>query len=366
MLAVQEYLRAGNPVGNLTTELGIMVYRHPDLPLVGLKYSMINSPKTNPIVRDCRGLVLEEGTWDCVAKPFRRFFNAGEDVDNFAQFDWTDFSCTTKEDGSLILLYVYQGEWHVNTSGSFGLAECNFSGKTWRELFWETSQIDRSKLNENYTYIFEMWTPYNKVVRTYSQSMTFLLSMFHTQTKGELRIIDVDREAVHLNVPRPEHHQFTCMNDITVFLRHKENVDKTFEGVVIRDRNGERYKIKSDTYNALHHMLDNGNLFNPKRLVPLILAGDMDEVVAYMPEVKPHLETVQAAMDAEFTNLLALWKETRAIESQKEFALAIVKRTRFSSILFQLRKALSSRQDEQALRDYWRQAGDLIIKVLYE
>jgi hypothetical protein len=374
MLAIQDYLRGGRSTGELASELGINVYEHPELPLVGFKYSQINSPKTHPVVRDCRGIVLERGSWDVVAKPFRRFFNAGEDHENFQHFDWSNVTVTTKEDGSLILLYRYKGEWHVNTSGSFGLGKCGFSGKTWRELFWETSRIDRDDLKAEYTYIFEMWTPYNKVIRTYERPATFLLSMFDMREIKELAADAVDDEAEWIGVPRPERHRLNSMDEIAAYLRDMESRDKTYEGVVVHGTTvfpdgrtqEDRYKIKTDTYLALHHLLDNGNLFNPKRLVPLVLAGECDEVVAYIPEIKPHVDAVSETLRREYDELMSVWRSHRQIEGQKDFALAIVGKTKFKSLLFNVRKKYGVSQSEQHLADEWRAAGELITKVIYE
>lgn len=78
MLEVQTYLRGGKTIDDLESELGIKAIAHPTLPLVILNYNQIESPKRNSIVRECRGLVLEVGTWNVVARSFQRFFNFGE------------------------------------------------------------------------------------------------------------------------------------------------------------------------------------------------------------------------------------------------------------------------------------------------
>lgn len=77
MLNVQQFLQTKS-LEDLTAELGIRVTRHDQLPLIILNYDQIESPKANEIVVECRGLVLEEGTWEIVARSFRRFFNFGE------------------------------------------------------------------------------------------------------------------------------------------------------------------------------------------------------------------------------------------------------------------------------------------------
>lgn len=364
-LTVQSYLRSGKTPADLKSELGINSYSHPLLPLIGFKYDQIESPKLNPIVRDCRGIVLERESWNVVAKPFRRFFNAGEDAESFSQFDWADFSATEKIDGSLIICYHYQGEWYVNTSGSFGLGECNFSGKTWRELFWETSGIDRSKLDPKFTLLFELWTPYNKVVRTYPKPSAWLIGAFHNESLEEQSrsaLIYIGRQ---IGTPLPEYYSFSGHDDIAGFLQERTLTDKTFEGVVVRDSKDERYKVKSQTYLVLHHLFDNGNVFNPKRLVPLVLAGETDEVLAYLPEVKPHLERVQESVTNEYNNLVELWGNTWQIPDQKEFALSIVGKTPFSGILFNFRKMMGQNQTQEELTKLWRSSSDVIVKRLY-
>lgn len=106
MLSVQRLLRDGRTLDDLNKLYGIDATHSETDPLVILNYDQIESPKTHPVVRECRGLVLEKDTWNVVARAFTRFFNYGE---TDCQFDWSKFTATTKEDGSLLLLYRYAG-----------------------------------------------------------------------------------------------------------------------------------------------------------------------------------------------------------------------------------------------------------------
>jgi hypothetical protein len=372
MLEIQKFLRNGGTVQELQTTRGIYSYEHPTLPLIGLKYDQIESPRADPIVIEARGIVLEKGTWNLVAKAFNRFFNLGEQPELFKDFDWTNFVCQTKEDGSLILLYHYAGEWRVNTSGSFAQGECNFSGKTWEQLFWDTAKIDKSKLEPMYTYVFELCTPYNKVVRTYAQSKVFLLSIFaiFPNEAKELMPSTVDKQAEQLGVERPVVYPFKSADEIMAFLKGKEETDKTFEGVVIRDKNNNRAKVKSATYVAIHHLMDNGNIFNPARQVPLILSGETDEVFAVVlkdasPELLARIKQTEAEVNAEWEKLKATWEQFHQIEDQKTFALTIKDKTPFTGILFSVRKQHGKNQTLDHLKKVWRDSADLITKRLY-
>lgn len=364
MLHLQELLRTEGGLRSVQESLGINVYYHPTKPLVGFKYSQIDSPKTDPVVRECRGIVLERDTWNLVARGFQRFFNAGEVIEEFQRFDWSNFHCNSKEDGSLLIVYHYDGEWHVNTSGSFGLGEVQFSDRTWRELFWETlrNYTTTPVLTEGYTYVFELCTPYNKVVRTYPRSQVFLLSMFEGEDEVDTATADV--AAAMLNVPRPETYNFRSQDEIKAFLYEKEQTDPTYEGVIVRDRNNLRFKMKTQTYVAYHHLHDNGNLFNPKRLVPLLLAGERDELLAYFGEQSDRINEVDEKIRTHWEGLLDRWRRHWRIADQKAFALAVA-RFPFSGTLFAIRQRYGENQTEELLRQEWTSHPERIVKALF-
>jgi hypothetical protein len=203
-------------------------------------------------------------------------------------------------------------------------------------------------------------------VRPYPQPTAFLLSMFETASCRESPIEFVDEEATRLTVRRPEIFSLRSMGEITAFLAEKEVSDPTFEGVIIRDDADRRFKIKSRTYLAAQHAGGPGNLFNPSRLVPLVLAGEIDEVVAYNPEIRPVVEGVKADLEAAWERLRLVWEQYWRLEDQKSFARAIAGATPFTGLLFALRKDRGPHQSEAQLRQLWERSGDLIAKMLYE
>lgn len=364
MLALQEYLLAGNTPESLASR-GIYCYRHPDnanMKLVGFKYDQIESSKSDPIGQECRGVVLEDGSWKVVAKAFNRFFNLGEFPELMDKFDWKDFTCTTKEDGSLILLYHYAGEWRVNTSGSFGLGMVNNIDKTWKELFLETAAangIRWSELNTNFTYVFELCTGYNKVVRRYPSASVFLLSVFDPRDNCyEMGEEQIDTWADVIGIRRPVRYSIANREELAELLDRMSMADPSFEGFVIRDRNGNRWKAKTMTYCALHHMKDNGNIIIPDRLTEICLKGEKDEVKAIMPEISTALDEVDLALRCEYDDLLFRWNEAKDIENQKDFAMK-VKDHRFSGLLFAARKS------GEPLNKLWRKNPQAVADKLF-
>jgi hypothetical protein len=94
----------------LATKCKIKCNRHPKYNnLVLLKYSMITSPLKLELVRDCRGIILDEAAVAVVSMAFRKFQNNGETGNT--RFDWTTATVLEKVDGSLCVLYAYDGAW---------------------------------------------------------------------------------------------------------------------------------------------------------------------------------------------------------------------------------------------------------------
>jgi hypothetical protein len=324
------------------------------LPLVILNYDQIKSPKTNPVVRECRALILNSNDFTLVGRSFPRFFNWGEVPDEMPLFNFDDFVVESKEDGSLCLLYYFDG-WHGNTRGSFGLDNIQFMDFSWREAFLKAmgifswSELD-GVLDPDLTYICEFVSPWNKVIRDYPQPKMYLLTAFHKL--HELTWDELD--ALHGPFIRPQRYHLRSIDEIMKFLSEQADKDKTFEGVVIRDNSGRRWKVKNPAYLALHKMRGD-NLYSPQNLIPFILAGEGDELLVYFNEVEQAFKFYQTQVEQYKQELLDLWEKAKEENSQKEFAMK-VKNHRLSAVLFTARKTGKNPMD------VLRESGDLILK----
>jgi RNA ligase len=104
---------------NKYIEEGLVVKNdHPTLPISIYNYSRTcqYEGKWDNITKMCRGLVLDkEG--NVVAKSFDKFFNYEEltlnDIPN------ESFEVFEKMDGSLLIVFWYEGKWIVASRGSF-------------------------------------------------------------------------------------------------------------------------------------------------------------------------------------------------------------------------------------------------------
>ncbi len=365
MLHVQKYLEEKS-LEELEAELGIKACQHDTKSLVILNYNQIDSPKSHSIVRECRGLVLHSETFEVVARSFPRFFNWGEMQDEMPLFNFNDFTAQSKEDGSLFLLFNFEGEWFANTRGSFGAGEVQFYDITWQEMAQDAlgiaaiGELD-GILNPNLTYVCELVGVANKVVRTYTENKLYLLSIF--DGLNELGRRQVDTLAEGTPFLRPVLYHFKSLEEIQDFIIANAETDPTYEGVVIRDDENRRWKIKSPTYLALHRMRGEGdNLYHPKNLLRFLLPGELDELCAYFPEVREVATQYKEILDELYAQMVSVWDANKHLESQRDFALAIIGETPFTGVLFRLRGAGKDGRDE--VRKAWVASEAAILKYL--
>jgi hypothetical protein len=377
MLNIQTYLQSGKTAEDLEKELGISCVKHPTLPLAIYNYSMIDSPKSHPVVREARGLVLDTNDHSLVAKAFNRFFNVGEMEEEMKSFHWGKAFASGKEDGSLCLIYNYQGKWHANTRGSFGLFpmfnyewQAKYYGLdpsfTWQEGFLKAmgiQDLQDLRLDPSLTYVCEFTSLWNKVVREYKEPAMHLLTRFQgeqeiTALLGELE----EDEGKYFK--KVQKYSFRGLQDAQEFvLVHPE---ATYEGVVIYDY-VTRWKLKNPRYVSLHRAKGNNGeaLYKPSTLLPYILSGEGDEFLSYFKEVKAVYNEMNERVQNAYLQLEDIWSKTWQIEDQKEFALSIVKKTPFTGILFNFRRGQGKNQTVDGLKKIWRGYADGIEKVLF-
>lgn len=369
-MKTQEYLRSGKTLENLTQELGINVSLHETLPLVILNYDQIESPKSDPIVRECRGLVLNTQTWDIVARSFSRFFNWGEMAEEMPLFNWDTATVYEKVDGSLCLFYHFNGEWHVNTRGSFAhmsLFNTQWQadyykmpmGFTWRQgILHALGMKDLSELNgvldPTVTYVCEFCSPWNKIVRDYPQACIYNLTAF----RGEE---ELGPQSFPFFKP-VEVYPLKTVDDVMEYV--KSHPEATWEGCVVRDHENRRWKIKNARYLALHTLKGNA-AWQPKHILPFILKGEGAELLTYFPEIESIFYKYKEKVDNAFFELKTIWMATHQIVVQKDFAISIVGKTPFTGLLFQLRKQLGEKQTMEDLEKIWRNSEDAILKILF-
>jgi hypothetical protein len=335
MLNTQQYLREGGTIDELQTKLAISAKPHSEYKnLFLLKYDQIESDFSNPIVKECRGLILDSADdWRIVNYSMNKFHNHGELL--AAPIDWQTAKTYTKEDGSLAQLYAYDGKWHMATSGNCsGEGQCGDFGFSFNELFWSAFKYTLPQVDLGICFFFELCSKYNKIiVQHFGDPYVVLLGARNLTTLKELTL-----DEAHAYFPDCKKVKTHPLGSFDECIGALENVSPLVqEGFVICDANFNRVKLKSLAYVALHHLKDSlGG--SHRALLEVVRKGEIEEVCASFPEFKNDMMEYKHRLDALICELEHVYSITRDIPVQKEFALKLEEmNVRCRSALFSLR-----------------------------
>ena len=300
MLKVQEYLLT-NSLEKLKEEHGVK-HRIVDHKL-NLNYDQIESRMGDKLAGECRGLILRRtkdnfiptdiplGPTKVLASAFFRFYNQGQPCAD--EIDWDSAIVQEKLDGSLIILYFddIKNEWHVATR-SISEANLEIQGFdfTFRGLF-EKALKDIGFEFEKFvyhlqpfkTYIFELTSPYNRIVVSYEKTELTLLGIRNNLNLKEETIVDKTWDPFHLihHVKLPKVYSLTSAEEIISFVNEQDPSEQ--EGVVIVDKNFNRLKVKSLSYVAFNKTRDKLGA-SYRNCLSLVLEEKVDDCIGKLPK----------------------------------------------------------------------------------
>lgn len=334
-LLIQGYLEADGTLGDLVTSYTIKAKRHGKYEnLVLLKYG-IEAAFMNPMVRECRGIILDEAKgWAVVSRAFDKFGNHGEGY--VPEIDWSTARVQEKLDGSLCVLYHCAGEWHVATSGTPDASgEVHGAGGTFAEYFWRTFKAEGGQLpgeeHIDMCFAFELMGPDNRIVVVHERPWLRLLAARDRVTGQEYA---PEKFALVVGIPAVRSFPLTTLDEIVASFESISPVSQ--EGYVVVDGSFNRVKIKHPGYVALHHAKDG---MGPKAFVQIARTGEVSEVLTAFPEFKPLIDEAKRKYDALLAAVRNDYARLKDIPVQKDFALEALK-TPYSAALFQARKGV--------------------------
>ena len=256
-----------------------------------LKYNQFLSDFSNLIVRECRGSIFylrDDGLYECVCRAFDKFGNYGEKYAD--EIDWSSAQVQEKVDGSLIKVFYHNGSWHIATNGTINAYNCivykedKETNKTYGSIFnfalrGHLNQFFES-LNKDYTYMFELVSPYTKLVVEYPDTALYYLSRrnIHTMEEDNAR----PEAFEEFGILFPKTYSLKTLEDCLAYVK---TMDKNEEGFVVKDAAFHRIKIKSPEYLLAFRSKNNGVL-STKRIVKMIREESIDDLLAYCPEYK--------------------------------------------------------------------------------
>lgn len=300
---------------------------HPTLPLTIWNYSQTTQyeGKWDEVTMMCRGLVTDD-TGNIVARPFKKFFNMEEGKHTST----SEFDVYEKMDGSLIIIFWYDGGWVVASRGSFT-----------SEQEVGASKIFFDELDHNFsigiTYLFEFTAPWNRIVVDYGEKPKLtLLGAIRTDDGDEApwEVLKGIADGANCDVVKK-------YDGITDYFTLKGMIGNNAEGFVIRFSNGDRMKIKGEEYLRLHKIMTE---VSTKSVWEVLSNGDsMEEVLKHVPdEFYSKIKEYEKELTLKFKQIkhryewyFATMSDTISKNDRKKFAL-IASTVEYPSLLFAL------------------------------
>lgn len=353
---------------DLNTEFGISSNEFNNL--IVLNYSQIDSPKTDPLVRLCRGIIIEKNTYNIVHYPFYRFYNFEEVIEERKKFNWDKAVATQKIDGSLWGVFNYNGEWYISSRSQIGgFNKTNFGEITFGDIFDKAIYpFSRDEffacLDKNLDYTFELVSPYNQIVTPYNDCNIYLIGLRDKSNDfKEISLIEaknIEHIAALINAEIIKMPKIIPLVDENGKFRGFEEMKQlaetgnaTDEGFVVVDWSSydnemgafPRVKVKNSSYVALHHLrgtVENGSL-NYANILNIVFKNEQAEVLTTFPAFENIFSEVEKKFNNflqdfnknfnEIKNFFEIPAEARLNKDiKKEFAMKINKK--FSTFLF--------------------------------
>jgi hypothetical protein len=254
----------------------------PDLYL--LSYDKKHSDMSIPLVRECRGIILEKNTNKVVCYTFNKSIDVsfnnivlGEshEIQVPDNFDYSSAIVEESIDGTQIRLFYYNDMWCVATTRCIDAKRSYwYSARSFYDLFQESCVgLDLGLLKTDHCYSFVLKHPENRIVVNYIYP-----SIVHVGTRN----LDTLCEVIdNISVNKPERFNFNTFTEVVMSAMNSLSYDS--EGYIVRDANFNRIKIKSKKYLELKNMRGNSNnlLYH---YFTLRQSGALSEYIIYYPE----------------------------------------------------------------------------------
>lgn len=323
-----------------------------------LNYDQLEAKESDPLAQECRGLILAlpeglsiyvvsspdgkidysaivPGKTEILAYPMKRFFNYGQG--SAAQINWHDLNLAVLEklDGTLCIVYYDWGisKWCVATRSVPEADLLMDNGLfTFRTLF-EKALFDTTGglpfdqfsalLDKNYTYCFELTTPYNRIVVAYPENR---ITMLAARKISSLKEVD-PCEVQITGIPVVQAHTYSSIDELVNWVSSLNPMEH--EGVVVRDSNFNRIKVKNAAYVAYNKLHDRLGSSERNCMEFVLLEKDDDvaqflapEIGANMANLKKGLQEVIREHDDWYKSIRDVMK-AHAKEDKKSFALLV-------------------------------------------
>lgn len=288
-----------------------------------ITYDQFETPNESRVACECRGVVFDEN-YDIVCRGFDRFFNYGEPAARYAGVDFRKAKIYEKLDGSLIKIWYDHkaNQWRTSTSNRiYGESQVSDHGITFKELVYlalnvksdEEFNLRCEPLEKDATHIYEVTSPYNRIVTVYSETTLWYLASRRNKT-GEY--LNIDGTVIGAKLPRVYE-----LDTIEACLKAAEELGNREEGFVLYENNIPRLKIKSPDYVRIHHI--RGEDLSVGRICNLIIKNEINEYLTYFPDDSHIIMPFKKGFDMFIGEVEQLYDQTKHIQDSKELALTL-------------------------------------------
>jgi RNA ligase len=278
------------------------------------------------ITMNCRGLIVDNDG-NIVKRCIPKFFNLHDYKPEEIPYH-KNYEIQEKYDGVYGVLYKENMTYKIATRGSF---YSNYTIEATKILYKDKYKSFLHKINDDYTYIFEIIYPENQIVVKYNEQKLVLLTVFETKTGMEIPLDKIDfpdKAKVYKNL---------SFNDFEELRTKYEEENR--EGFVVKFEDGFRIKVKFDNYFKLHKIVTKLSVNTIWEM--LMNNENIDEIIKHIP--KNHINFVQNTIDM-LTNQynkieMQVFKEYQNApmsNNRKEFALW-AKQKKYPFLLFAIK-----------------------------
>jgi RNA ligase len=285
----------------------------------------------NAVTAQTRGLIVNsEGT--VIARPFDKFMNYGQNSMDKHLMD-ERVVVTDKMDGSLGILWNYQGEQGIATRGSFTSEQAVHATALWKEKYG-------FKVAPMWTYMFEIVYPSNRIVLNYGEMDELVLLGVRDIEEGDVLLPE---EVILWKGPKTQTFSYETLREAL-----EAPARPNAEGYVVYFPDFDyRIKIKQDDYVALHKIVTG---LTKRRIWEIMCEGkSLEDMCSIVPdewhewlrtthkEIRLEFLAIKTTVESDYRQLVkALDKDGEW--SRKDFAKCVVSGEwgEFKSLMFEL------------------------------
>jgi len=268
-----------------------------------------------------RGIVIDD-IGRILARPWPKFFNLGERPDDKLPAETPELS--KKYDGSLVIVFWDDVRWRAVTRGCWENVQTQYAAK-WLE------QHD-GKLQVQFTYLFELVAPWNRIVVHYQRDDMILLGMVATDTGEDFSYREVRNEAIRVGLS-PVEYEVKPIESLNL----EDPAIKNEEGFVARFSNGFRVKLKYRQYILLHKIVTGLSI---KGIWEILSSGNQPDFSNVPDEFMGWYTKQRNKIQAEYTELetaaKTLFQAIGKRETRKDYALEYTKHGELAGTLFRM------------------------------